>query len=163
MSPKKQDETDQETTGQEVAASEKQDNAIVSGDMQDQTLPIETKYTLLDRLFKFVQINEDEELNSVLCSYFCKLVAILIRRNPTELTQYIFAPNSNIIESLLKHSYQKSISDLLLWVLVRIGNSPDPEMLSTIQTAQKFAISKLVLALGPSFSDEHNLNAQALL
>lgn len=79
------------------------------------------------------------------------------------MTQYVFAPGSNIIENLLQHSYQKSISDLLLWVLVRIGNSPDPKILSTIQNAQNLAISKLVDALGPDCSEEHNLNAQALL
>lgn len=63
------------------------------------------KYVLLDRLFAFVDVEADQELNSVLSSYFCKLVTILIRRNPQELTEYIFKPNSTIIDNLLKHSY----------------------------------------------------------
>ena len=70
------------------------------------------------------------------------------------MTDYIFASDKCIIESLLKHSYQKSIADLLIWVLVRIGSSSDPEMLSNIQSVQKSAISKLVNGLGPESSDE---------
>lgn len=99
----------------------------------------------------------------MLSSYFCKLVTILLRRYPNELAQYIFAPGSKVIDGMLRHVYQKSISELLLWVLVRVGPGLGPETLATIQSAQKLAISKLTDALGPDFSEEHNLNACAIL
>lgn len=129
---------------------------MVSRDSEE---PEGNKYALLDRLFAFVDVGADQELNSVLSSYFCKLVTILIRRNPRELTQYIFRPNSTIIDNLLKHSYQKAISDLLLWVLVRTGTSTDQEVCAFIKQAQNQAIFKLVGTLGPDYSEEYNLNA----
>lgn len=118
---------------------------------------------LLDRLFQFLQVSEKEELNSVLSSYFCKLVTILLRRYPNELAQYIFAPGSKVVDGMLSHVYQKSVSELLLWVLVRVGAGLSQETLAAIQSAQKLAISKLTDALGPDFSEEHNLNACAIL
>lgn len=99
----------------------------------------------------------------MLSSYFCKLVTILLRRYPNELAQYIFAPGSQVVDGMLRHVYQKSISELLLWVLVRVGQGLGPETLASIQSAQKLAISKLIDALGPDFSEEHNLNACSIL
>jgi len=39
----------------------------------------ENKFVLLERLFKFIQ-TDDEQLNPVLAGYFCKLVSLLISR-----------------------------------------------------------------------------------
>jgi hypothetical protein len=38
------------------------------------------KYVLLERLFKFIETEGDEDLNPVLSGYFCKLVSLLISR-----------------------------------------------------------------------------------
>jgi hypothetical protein len=44
----------------------------------------DNKYVLLDRLFKFIETDdetiESEDLNPVLAGYFCKLVSLLISR-----------------------------------------------------------------------------------
>lgn len=61
------------------------------------------KFILLERLFKF--IHTDEELNPVLSGYFCKLVSLLISRKQKLLFPFIFAPESTVIEDLLKHVY----------------------------------------------------------
>lgn len=71
----------------------------------------ETKFVLLDRLFKFLEQNG--ELNPVLSGYFCKLVSLLISRKQKQLVPYIFSSESKIIDNLVKHVQQKSISEIL--------------------------------------------------
>lgn len=67
---------------------------------------------LLDRLFKFVRSRE-KPLNAVLAGYFSKLVTLLINRKQKSLIPYVFSPESDVIESLLYHVYQKSISEVV--------------------------------------------------
>lgn len=67
---------------------------------------------LLDRLFKFVR-TEEKPLNPVLSGYFSKLVTLLINRKQKHLIPIVFAPESDFIDRLLYHVYQKSISELL--------------------------------------------------
>ena len=64
---------------------------------------------------------------------------------------------------MLNHVYQKSISELLQWVLVRIDQMIDSETMERIGSSQQHAISKLINNLGPEYSEEHNLNACSLL
>ena len=52
-------------------------------------------------------------MNAVLSGYFAKLVTLLINRKQKQLIPYVFAPNSQVIDSLLYHVYQKSIAELL--------------------------------------------------
>lgn len=66
----------------------------------------------MDRLFKFVRTQE-KPLNPVLSGYFSKLVTLLVNRKQKLLVPYIFDENPDIIESLVYHVYQKSISELL--------------------------------------------------
>ena len=70
------------------------------------------KYLLLDRLFKFIKTKETP-INPVLSGYFAKLVTLLINRKQKNLIPYVFSHNSEIIDNLLYHVYQKSISELL--------------------------------------------------
>lgn len=39
-----------------------------------------SKYMLLDRLFKFIEVEEGEPINNVLAGYFSKVVSLLINR-----------------------------------------------------------------------------------
>jgi len=71
------------------------------------------KYVLLDRLFKFIRTDQEEPLNPVLSGYFSKLVSLLISRKQKLLVPYVFAKDCNILDCLLRHVYQKSISDVL--------------------------------------------------
>jgi serine/threonine-protein phosphatase 6 regulatory subunit 1 len=70
------------------------------------------RFQLLDRLFKFVR-TKGKPLNPVLAGYFSKLMTLLINRKSKNLIPYVFAENSDIIECLVYHVYQKSISELL--------------------------------------------------
>ncbi len=75
--------------------------------------PIDMNPTqLLDQLFVFIKTDE-RPLNPVLSGYFSKLVSLLLQRKQKLLIPYIFNEESDIIERLLYHVYQKSISELL--------------------------------------------------
>ena len=52
-------------------------------------------------------------MNAVLSGYFVKLVTLLLNRKQKNLIPYVFAPDSDVIDCLLYHVYQKSISELL--------------------------------------------------
>lgn len=66
----------------------------------------------MDRLFKFIR-SKDTPLNPVLAGYFAKLVTILINRKQKLLIPYVFSPESDVLDCLLYHVYQKSISEIL--------------------------------------------------
>ena len=123
----------------------------------------DSKYVLLDRLFKFIRISGDEQLNPVLSGYFCKLVSLLISRKQKGLVPYIFAPNSDIIENMVKHVYQKSISEVLNKLLTQIDGDYEPEIMAEIKAKQQLAVARLIDMLGPGLSEEHNLNASTIL
>lgn len=76
---------------------------------------------------------------------------------------YIFAPNSDVIEHMLKHIYQKSISEVLNKLLTQIDGDYEPEIMAEIKSKQQLAVTKLIDMLGPELSDEHNLNACTII
>ncbi len=119
------------------------------------------KFMLLDRLFKFVR--NEGELNPVLSGYFCKLVSLLISRKQKQLIPYIYGPDCDIIDSLLNHVYQKSVSEVLNKLLVQLDTDYDEEVLAQIKEKQAMAVNKLVEKLGPDSTEEDNLNASTIL
>ena len=119
------------------------------------------KFILLERLFKFIQT--DEELNPVLAGYFCKLVSLLISRKQKQLFPFIFAPESTVIEDLMKHVYQKSISEILNKLLTLVDTDHEPEIFAEIKAKQQMAVGTLIESLGPEKSEEHNLNACTII
>ena len=72
-------------------------------------------YELFERLLSFLD-SEEEELNPVLCGYFCKLFKVLIENKAREVYNYMYN-NPNTIDSFVKHLYSKSISDVLIRLL----------------------------------------------
>ena len=117
---------------------------------------------LLERLFKFIRVeageSEDKQLNPVLAGYFCKLVSLLINRKQKQLVPFIFAPGSDIIDYLLKHVYQRSISEILGKLLTQIDSDYEPELQAAIKEKQTMAVGKLIESLGPQVNGECNLN-----
>ena len=106
---------------------------------------------------------EEEQLNPVLSGYFCKLVSLLISRKQRQLVPYIFAPGSDIIPFLVKHTYQRSISEILNKLLTQIDSDYDAELQSQIKEQQRVAVSQLIGLLGPDYDDETNLNACTII
>mmetsp|Transcript_25780 Transcript_25780/g.29693 ORF Transcript_25780/g.29693 Transcript_25780/m.29693 type:complete len:272 (-) Transcript_25780:1171-1986(-) len=78
---------------------------------------------IIDVLFDFVRT--DEELNSVLCGYFTKFLNSLMNRNRKGFFAYVHDPKNRVIESLIKHAYNRSISDVLIKVLYENMDNPE--------------------------------------
>jgi hypothetical protein len=53
----------------------------------------------------------------VLSGYFAKLFTLLINRKQKSILPFIFDSESDIVESLLYHVYQKSLSELITKLL----------------------------------------------
>lgn len=118
----------------------------------------DNKYLLLDRLFKFLRVKED--LNPVLSGYFSKLVSLLISRKQKLLIPYIFAPESDIIDLMVTHVGQKSISEVLNKLMTQIDHD---FMVNQIQEKQQKVVEKLISHLGPDKDEENNLNASTII
>jgi len=118
---------------------------------------------LLDSLFKFIAVSSDEDLNPVLSGYFCKLVSLLISRKQKQLVPYIFRPESPIIDHLVNHVGQKSVSEILNKLLTQIDSDFEPEILTQIQQKQQYVVSRLISQLGPTVSEENNLNGASII
>jgi hypothetical protein len=56
-------------------------------------------------------------LNAVLSGYFAKLLTLLLNRKQKSLLPYVLDAESDIVESLLYHVYQKSLSELITKIL----------------------------------------------
>lgn len=113
---------------------------------------------LLDRLFRFLKQKGD--LNPVLSGYFSKLVSLLISRKQKLLIPYIFAADSDIIDHMVRHVGQKSISEILNKLITQIDQD---YMADLIQKKQLTVVEKLIAHLGPDKHEENNLNACTIL
>jgi hypothetical protein len=121
----------------------------------------ESKYVLLDRLFLFLEQNA--ELNPVLSGYFCKLVSLLISRKQKQLVPYIFSAESKIMENLVKHVQQKSISEILNKLVTQIDSDFEPEIMERIRMKQQMVVTALIATLGPNETEESNLNGSSII
>jgi hypothetical protein len=120
---------------------------------------------LLDRLLKFIR-SKDKPLNAVLAGYFSKLMTLLINRKQKSILPYVFAPESDVIDCLLYHVYQKSISELVNKFLnIQESSSASTGGVSSevIKQKQHYILNTLVEKLGPGASEEDNLNASSIL
>lgn len=122
------------------------------------------KFMLLDRLSKFIR-QEEKPLNAVLSGYFAKLFTLLINRKQKSLLPYVFSPESDFIESLLYHVYQKSLSELITKFLNIQEESTrfDENIAKLVKAKQVQILDTLVEKLGPDSSEEDNLNASSIL
>lgn len=162
---KKSEPEEEETEAKAEDLSTKETTATVQTTEADEEEeePV-NKYHLLDRLFKFIRTEGDiSELNPVLSGYFCKLVSLLISRKQKQLVPYVFDKDSDVIDCLLKHVEQKSISEILNKLLTQIDTDYEPELMAQIQEKQQKAVSVLISKLGPELHEENNLNGSAII
>jgi serine/threonine-protein phosphatase 6 regulatory subunit 3 len=61
-------------------------------------------------------LDTDEELNPVLAGYFCKLFQVLAGNKPKEVFSYVYS-HPQVIEKMIRHIYQKSVSEVLIRLL----------------------------------------------
>lgn len=126
----------------------------------------QSKFMLLDRLMLFIR-QQEKPLNDVLAGYFSKLMTLLINRKQKSLLPYVFGAESDVIDCLLNHVYQKSISELVTKFLnisedtAKAGDNS--ALASEIKRQQVNILVTLVDKLGPDNTDEDNLNACSIL
>ena len=92
-------------------------------DLSEQTTQVETndaeakqkQVLIIDILFDFLRTAE--ELNPVLCGYFCKLINSLFNSHRKEFNLYVLNPQNQVIEYMIKHIYNRSIADTLTKLL----------------------------------------------
>jgi len=107
-------------------------------------------------------VDTDEELNPVLAGYFCKVMQVLVGNKPREVFKYIYE-HQVVLSNLVKHIYQKSISDVLVRILNVSDNMLEDPLESDLNKIKESFIRMIVDRLGPDFTFEDNLNAQSLL
>lgn len=166
-------EPEEEAADKQEAAADKEDGdaddkaaataTTLATEAAEEDDDADNKYVLLDRLFKFIAAPEGEELNPVLSGYFCKLVSLLISRKQKQLVPYIFRPESPIIDHLVNHVGQKSVSEILNKLLTQIDSDFEPEILAQIQQKQQLVVTRLITQLGPGLSEENNLNGSSII
>lgn len=83
--------------------------------METAEINIAHKKHIIDILFDFIRV--EDELNPVLCGYFCKLITNLLNSNRKQFCLYVFNPQNQIIQSMINHIYNRSIADLLVKIL----------------------------------------------
>lgn len=118
------------------------------------------KFELFEKLLSF--IDTDEEINPVLSGYFCKLFQVLVGNKPREVLNYIYN-HPEVLENLVKHIYQKSISEVLIRVLNVSENILDDDNEVPLEEIRQSFIFKVVGRLAPGFGIEDHINAQSLL
>ena len=74
------------------------------------------KRLMIDCLFDFIR--KEEEVNSVLSGYFCSLVLNLQQHDKAEFAKYAFNPKNEVVQSMVRHIYNRSISDTLYKMLL---------------------------------------------
>ena len=75
------------------------------------------KISMMDHLFDFIRV--EEELNPVLCGYFCKFLGTLMFHSRKQFQTYIYNPKNQVIEYMTKHIYNRSIADCLVKILLQ--------------------------------------------
>lgn len=105
----KAEDTPSESAPQPDADEEKtnEGDQVLQGTPEKAKIP---RYLLLDKLLSILAT--EEEVNSVLAGYFSKVFNAILERHTNDVLTYIFHYNTHI-KNILKHSYNKSISDVL--------------------------------------------------
>ena len=88
-----------------------EDNSCVNANEQNNK-----NLELFDYLLTF--LNNDSELNYVLCGYFASLLKNLLNMEYTLIMKYLYLEKKDSIEKMIHHSYRYSISEILTKILI---------------------------------------------
>lgn len=108
-------------------------------------------------------MDTQEELNPVLCGYFCKVFGQLVSNKPKEVYTYVYT-HPQVLDNLVRHSYQKSISEVLIRLLNTSENVFFDGMIeySEVNSIRCSFVYKIVQKMDPEAVGgmEDHLNAQ---
>lgn len=100
------------------------------------------QHDLCDYVMDF--LNTDEEVNPVLAGYFSKLITQLLNTKSAPLIAYLFDETNNYVINFVKHSYNRSISDVLLLVLRHASNVIDEEIKEKFTAAKRLIVEQII-------------------
>lgn len=148
------EDIEEEVKEQPEAVPKMEDDADVLQE-EDKSATKGTRYGLLEKLFSFV--NTSNEVNPVLAGYFFKVLQVIIEKRKLDLLEYIFTFREHIY-NILKHSYNKSIAD----VLSKILSNEDKFITGTTgeeySAEKRSVLDKMVGKMEPSNSIEDITN-----
>ncbi|CAI2375846.1 unnamed protein product [Moneuplotes crassus] len=99
----------------EASQEEEKEEAVSPAPTEQIEEDPELKKPITEYLVDFIRT--DEELNPVLCGYFCKLLNTIITQNKEKFFLYAFDPANSMIEHFTKHVYNRSIADLFIRII----------------------------------------------
>ena len=95
-------------------------------------------YSLINKFFSFLDVSYDnnknkELLNDTLSGYFCKVCLVIISQKPKELMVYMEETDFKIIDNLIAHVDNKSITELIIKfldeIIKQLGKDGGPPVL----------------------------------
>lgn len=123
-----------------------------------------SKYMLLDRLFKFLEAEEDDEpVNPVLAGYFSKVVQLLVNRKQKQIVPYIIADENKVIEKLLRHVYSRSVAEVIHRLLHIVESNFEDDLSVKIAEKKQAIMTALIEKLKSDREDETVMNATFIL
>lgn len=118
---------------------------------------------LLDRLFKFIEVEDDTQVNPVLAGYFSKIVQLLINRKQKQVVPYIVSDEYNVVENLLKHVYSRSVAEVIQRLLHIVDSNFEDELSAKISQKKQIILASLIEQLATKREDETVMNAAFIL
>lgn len=143
-------ETEAEAPTEEPKAALLADDEEVSTEVEEMTAastvsPLPKEH-IIDLLFDFLR--QEEELNPLLCGYFCKMLVGMMSSNKKPFCLYVFNPRNEVISSMIKHVYNRSVADTLVKILsIDINVCEYEEELPNFMLSDKEQLIKIVTDL----------------
>ena len=112
---KNKDETKEDTKEEKLNEEKEDQKNAENNNSNNNNKEIKDEYPedrieILDYFLSFLLT--DSELNYVLCGYFSSLMSNLLNRKGDKIIRYIYLKRKDILDKLLYHSYNISISEL---------------------------------------------------
>ena len=112
---KNKDETKEDTKEEKLNEEKEDQKNAENNNTNNNNKEIKDEYPedrieILDYFLSFLLT--DSELNYVLCGYFSSLMSNLLNRKGDKIIRYIYEKRKDILDKLLYHSYNISISEL---------------------------------------------------
>lgn len=156
------EQLDKEETTEETAEATQTTQVTETADSQNGEEEETGKYMLLDRLFKFVR-SKDKPLNNVLAGYFSKLLMLLLNRKQKQIIPYVFGADSDVLDCLLYHVYQKSVSEVLNKLMNVVDSNFEPDLVQLIQEKKLRVMNQLTDKLMSDYTEEDNYSAATVI
>jgi chemotaxis protein histidine kinase CheA len=130
--------TEKEIEGEEVHKETMEECEDV---LQETPKKEEARYSLLEKLLSLLA--SPEPINNVLAGYFSKVFTAILEKHKYDLLEY-FLRFPEHLDNIIKHSYNKSIADLLGKMLVNDEQYDSPSVPEEFGTQKRDIITRLI-------------------